>query len=112
MGRWRGTLLTTSSDSSSGGMWVIVPHVRVSMTVLCISRDSPKSATFAVKPCGVSCNNPITHQHPCLATPLLLGVLQLFQYKANSRRAGRTVMLRCRAAHTLLAQPKKHLAQA
>ncbi len=51
-------MLTTSSDSSSGGMWVMVPQVRVSITVLCISRDSPKSATLAVKPWGVSCNSP------------------------------------------------------
>lgn len=54
-GKWQEsirTLLTTSSESSSGGMWVMVPQVRVSMReVLCISRDSPKSATFAVMPC-------------------------------------------------------------
>ena len=37
-------------------MWVMVPQVRVSMRdVLCISRDSPKSATFAVMPVGESC---------------------------------------------------------
>ena len=47
------TLLTTSEDSSSGGMWVMVPHVRVSTRERqCISRDSPKSATLAVMPCG------------------------------------------------------------
>ena len=37
-------------------MWVMVPQVRVSMRdVLCISRDSPKSATLAVMPVSESC---------------------------------------------------------
>ena len=37
-------------------MWVMVPQVRVSMRdVLCISRDSPKSATLAVMPVGEPC---------------------------------------------------------
>ena len=37
-------------------MWVMVPQVRVSMRdVLCISLDSPKSATLAVMPVGESC---------------------------------------------------------
>ena len=61
----RGTLLTTSSDSSSGGMWVMVPQVRVSITVLCISRDSPKSATLATA-------HP--HQHGSLMKSQLLYV--------------------------------------
>ena len=37
-------------------MCVMVPHVRVSMRERhCISRDSPKSATLAVMPCGALC---------------------------------------------------------
>ena len=46
-------------------MWVMVPQVRVSMRdVLCISRDSPKSATLAVMPVGEPCMG--KHQtQPC-----------------------------------------------
>ena len=46
-------------------MWVMVPQVRVSMRdVLCISRDSPKSATLAVMPVGEPCMG--QHQaQPC-----------------------------------------------
>lgn len=50
-GTGEGTLLTTSEESSSGGMWVMVPQVRVSiLDFISISRDSPKSATLAVTP--------------------------------------------------------------
>ena len=46
-------------------MWVMVPQVRVSMRdVLCISRDSPKSATLAVMPDSEPCMG--KHQtQPC-----------------------------------------------
>ena len=48
-------------------MWVMVPQVRVSMRdVLCISRESPKSATLAVMPVGDSC----TGQHQAQACRL------------------------------------------
>ena len=71
----RNTLLTTSSDSSSGGMCVMVPQVRVSMReVLFISRDSPKSATFAVMPSGDSysrTSSPSTLQQICARKELL-----------------------------------------
>ncbi len=64
------TLLTTSCERSSGGMWVMVPQVRVSMRdVLCISRDSPKSATLAVMPVGEPCigNHQAQPGRPCRA---------------------------------------------